>query len=156
MSAERVLCERELNRSLLARQSLLEPSEDALASTVQRIGGVQAQYAPSMYVGLWSRMAGLERADLTQAIERRKVIQGTLMLVGKSRAEGVGLWVDLVRAPPSGTWERRRADLFALASNWIGPARPTSRRTTPSACSCAATSPASARPRARTSSPTRA
>jgi hypothetical protein len=35
---------------------------------------------------------------------------------------GIGLWVDLVRAPPSGTWERRRADLFALADDWLGPA----------------------------------
>jgi hypothetical protein len=25
-----------------------------------------------------------------------------------------------VRAPPSGTWERRRADLYALAESWIG------------------------------------
>jgi hypothetical protein len=30
-------------------------------------------------------------------------------------------WLDLVRVPPSGTWERRRADLFALADGWIGP-----------------------------------
>ncbi len=42
-------------------------------------------------------------------------------LVGKRRALGAGLWVDLVRAPPSGTWERRRADQFALAEDWIGP-----------------------------------
>ena len=34
-------------------------------------------------------------------------------LVGKQHAIGVGLWIDLVRVPPSGTWERRRADLFA-------------------------------------------
>src|SRR5439155_2860151 len=34
---------------------------------------------------------------------------------------GIGLWVELVRAPPSGTWERRRADLYALAEDWIGP-----------------------------------
>ena len=31
------------------------------------------------------------------------------------------MWVDLVRVPPSGTWERRRADLFGLAEDWIGP-----------------------------------
>jgi hypothetical protein len=33
----------------------------------------------------------------------------------------LGLWVDLVRVPPSGTWERRRADRLALAEDWIGP-----------------------------------
>jgi hypothetical protein len=31
------------------------------------------------------------------------------------------LWVDVVRVPPSGTWERRRADLLGLAEDWVGP-----------------------------------
>ena len=42
-------------------------------------------------------------------------------LVGKPRANAVGLWIDLVRVPPSGTWERRRADLYAAAEDWVGP-----------------------------------
>jgi hypothetical protein len=33
----------------------------------------------------------------------------------------LGLWVDLVRVPPSGTWERRRADRLGLAEDWVGP-----------------------------------
>jgi hypothetical protein len=33
---------------------------------------------------------------------------------------GAGLWIDLVRVPPSGTWEQRRADLFGLAEDWVG------------------------------------
>lgn len=184
MAAERILTERELNRALLARQHLLERSAAPLPRTLERIGGLQAQYAPSMYVGLWSRMRDLARDDLTLALGRRSVVQGTLMrvtinlvarrdywpfalatraarrtlwlrsrrgmideramhaaaevvaerlasagtlhrreieeLVGKPRADGVGLWIDLVRAPPSGTWERRRADLFAAAETWLG------------------------------------
>ena len=37
----------------------------------------------------------------------------------------LGLWVDLVRVPPSGTWERRRADRLALAETGSGrPTRP--------------------------------
>jgi hypothetical protein len=32
---------------------------------------------------------------------------------------GVGLWLDLVRVPPSGTWDRRRADLYGLAEEWL-------------------------------------
>jgi Winged helix DNA-binding domain len=32
---------------------------------------------------------------------------------------GVGLWVDLLRAPPSGTWDQRRADLYVAADDWI-------------------------------------
>jgi hypothetical protein len=31
------------------------------------------------------------------------------------------MWLDLVRVPPSGTWERRRADLYDLAETWLGP-----------------------------------
>src|SRR5439155_10353693 len=41
-------------------------------------------------------------------------------LVVRARAFAVGLWVDLVRVPPAGTWERRRADLFAAAEDWVG------------------------------------
>jgi hypothetical protein len=34
---------------------------------------------------------------------------------------GAGLWLDLVRVPPSGTWQQRRADLYGLAEEWLGP-----------------------------------
>ena len=43
------------------------------------MAGLQAQYAPSMYIGLWSRLEGFERGDLTRALEERSVVQGTLM-----------------------------------------------------------------------------
>jgi hypothetical protein len=182
---ERVLSTRELNRAVLARQHLLAPSAGSIAKTLAAVGGLQAQYAPSMYVGLWSRMGEVERAALTRALGKRSVVQATLMrvtihlvarrdywpfalatrrarrelwiramrkgataqqleelalrvrghlaehavisrkeldaLVGKPHAIGVGLWVDLVRMPPAGTWERRRADLFGLAEDWVGP-----------------------------------
>ncbi len=136
-----------------------------------------------MYIGLWTRMEGLERDALTRALERRSVVQGTLMratihlvstrdywpfavgirkgqrewwlrvhgrgtdtrelsadarkvrramagkTLGRKELEKVldkrlglsGLALDLVRVPPSGTWDRRRADLYALAEDWVGP-----------------------------------
>jgi hypothetical protein len=137
-----------------------------------------------MYIGLWSRVEGMRRDALTRALERRTVVQATLMratihlvsardywplevairdprralwlrtrprqetdetmakaagvlagrlgdgpmraaeineLLGAERARGVGMWLDLLRVPPSGTWERRRADLFAGAEHWLGP-----------------------------------
>jgi hypothetical protein len=136
-----------------------------------------------MYIGLWSRVEGLERDAVTRALQRRSIVQGSMMratihLVSKrdywpfvvgirrglqewwlrthgrdtsrrevatndrkvrralrgktlSRKEleevigrrwGVaGVFVDLVRVPPSGTWERHRADLYALADEWVGP-----------------------------------
>jgi hypothetical protein len=148
--------------------------------------GLQDQYAPSGYIGLWTRLAGFERDDLTRALKRRAVIQATLMRAtihlvsrrdywpfalaideplrewwfratkrgeerGRLRAidtrgrrllekgplrkkeilealslpasdfVGVGLWTQLVRVPPSGTWEQRRADLHGLAKQWVGP-----------------------------------
>jgi hypothetical protein len=33
---------------------------------------------------------------------------------------GACLWTDLVRVPPSGTWEKPRADLYARATDWLG------------------------------------
>jgi hypothetical protein len=40
--------------------------------------------------------------------------------LGAGFVGNLGLWVDLVRVPPSGTWERRRADRLALADDWVG------------------------------------
>ena len=179
----RTLTERELNRALLARQMLLERVSAPLPRVLERMGGLQAQYAPSMYIGLWSRVEGLERDAVTRGLERRSIVQASMMratihLVSKrdywpfvvgirrglrewwlrthgrdlprreiaandrkvrralrgktlSRAEleevigqrwgPAGVFVDLVRVPPSGTWERRRADLYALAEEWVGP-----------------------------------
>jgi len=181
--AKRVLTQRELNRALLARQMLLERASAPLPRVLERMGGLQAQYAPSMYIGLWSRVEELERDAVTRALERRSIVQGSMMratihLVSKrdywpfvvgirkaqrewwlrthapdmslgeiaandrkvrralrgdtlSRAQLeevigqrwalAGVFVDLVRAPPSGTWERRRADIYALAEDWVGP-----------------------------------
>jgi hypothetical protein len=179
---ERTLTQRELNRALLARQRLLERSGASLPRVLERIGGIQAQYAPSMYIGLWSRVRDLERDSVTRGLERRSLVQATLMrstihlvsradywplalavgearrrswarsvkgdeaamrraaeqlraaladgplrqaqiqaLIGKEAARWVGFFLDLVRVPPSGTWERRRADLYGLAEDWVGP-----------------------------------
>ena len=177
-----VLSQRHLNRALLARQLLLERSGLSVEAAVEQVGGLQAQYAPSAYVGLWTRLDGFERDDLTRALEARTVVTATLMRVTihvvsarehwhyaegvhearrswlervdrsydaaameaavtrlrEALAEGprdarelgdlgsgflgrIGVWVDLVRVPPSGTWERRRADRLALAEQWLGP-----------------------------------
>ena len=75
----RTLTERELNRALLARQLLLERSDLSIDQAVEQVGGLQTQYAPSGYVGLWTRLAQFERDDLTRALEDRIVIQATLI-----------------------------------------------------------------------------
>ncbi|MBA3374766.1 MAG: winged helix DNA-binding domain-containing protein [Actinobacteria bacterium] len=185
--AERTLTQRELNRALLARQLLLERVRLPIPRALERIGGIQNQYAPNAYIRLWSCLEDFRRDDLTRALERRTVVQGTLMretihVVSKqdyalfaagirasgqdwwrrvnkipdevdmrtfarrartflrgsvrSRAEvedflrandfprasvwGFSHWLDLIRVPPSGTWEQRRAHMFALAEEWVG------------------------------------
>ena len=77
--AERVLSQRELNRALLARQLLLERSPLPVPRALERIGGIQNQYAPNAYVRLWSMLVGFRREDLTRAYEDGSVVQGTLM-----------------------------------------------------------------------------
>jgi hypothetical protein len=187
--SDRVLSTRELNRALLARQLLLRMSRGGLTKAVEQVGGLQAQYAPSSYIRLWSCLEGFALADLTRALERRRLVQATLLrstihVVSRGDywpfAEGIrpsrqewwrrtharhlgdvdvreaaadvaralgsgalhrdelleicrryepsrptlvwnGLPLDLVRVPPSGTWERRRADLYATADSWLGP-----------------------------------
>jgi hypothetical protein len=183
VAAERTLTQRELNRTLLARQLLLERVRLPIPRALERLGGIQDQYAPNAYIRLWSCLEGFRRYDLTRALERRSVVQATLLratihvvsrrdywpfavairapqrewwlrtrkprpaerelerqaeklralmverprrqeelveVVGRSWGM-VGPWLDLVRVPPSGTWERRRANLFQTAERWIGP-----------------------------------
>jgi hypothetical protein len=180
--AERTLTQRDLNRALLARQLLLERVRIPIPRALERMGGIQNQYAPNGYIRLHSCLEAFRRDDLTRALERRTVVQATLLrstihLVSKrdfwplavavreaerewwlrtvkpppkvaelekaaervralledgprSHAEvaeiwkaagGWGPWLELVRVPPSGTWERRRAHLFDTAESWIGP-----------------------------------
>jgi hypothetical protein len=51
----------------------------SIPKVLERMGGLQAQYAPSMYIGLWTRLEGFSRADLDGALRRRTVVQGTLL-----------------------------------------------------------------------------
>ena len=73
------LSTRRLNRALLDRQLLLGRARISIGNALERVGGLQAQYAPSPYVRLWSMLEGFERDDLTRALERRRAVQGTLM-----------------------------------------------------------------------------
>ena len=183
MPPERTLTQRELNRALLARQLLLERARLPLARAVERIGGIQDQYAPNAYIRLFSCVEGFRRDDLTRALERRALVQASLMRgtihvvskrdywplavairaplrewllrVRRPRPDELELeavaelirghmaagpmsheqldaltargwhdaspWLELVRVPPSGTWEQRRAHLFQTSERWIGP-----------------------------------
>src|SRR5689334_18817916 len=77
--AERVLTTRELNRAVLARQMLLERAAGSPEQAAARVAGLQTQYAPSGYVGLWSRLSGFARPDLTDALLAGRVVQAWVM-----------------------------------------------------------------------------
>jgi winged helix DNA-binding protein len=76
---ERVLTQNELNRALLARQLLLGRTRLSIPRAVERVAGIQNQYAPNAYIRLWSCLDGFRRDDLTRALERRSVVQATVM-----------------------------------------------------------------------------
>jgi winged helix DNA-binding protein len=77
--AERVLSTDELNRAVLARQLLLERSSLPPERAVEQVAGLQTQYAPSGYIGLWSRLAGFRRDALTDALLQGRIVQGWVM-----------------------------------------------------------------------------
>src|SRR3989441_3625834 len=74
-----VLTLRELNRALLARQMLLTRRRVGVVDAIERLAGLQGQWAPSPYVALWTRLAGFKREDLTAPIDKGLVIKATLM-----------------------------------------------------------------------------
>ena len=184
--SERILSTRELNRAVLARQLLLQRSDLPPERAVERVAGLQTQYAPSGYIGLWSRLAGFRRDALTDALLRGRIVQAWAMRctihmvsapdywpfteavrairrewwlrVAKPNADldmaaiaavvrellaagprkqaeiqaglvaagfprtawpGVQLWLDLIRAPPAGTWATPRAHVYELAEHAV-------------------------------------
>jgi hypothetical protein len=48
-------------------------------TAIERLAGMQAQYSPSPYIGLWSRLASFEREDLEAALAANLVYKATLM-----------------------------------------------------------------------------
>ena len=71
---------RELNRTLLRRQLLLERRRTSAPRAVGHLLALQAQYAPSPYVALWSRLAGFRKEQLT-----RGLVAGTIVKAGSLR-----------------------------------------------------------------------
>lgn len=180
---DEVLTQRHLNRALLARQLLLSRVSLPIADALERLAGIQNQYAPNAYIRLWTCLDGFAREDLTRAYEDGSVVQATLLrgtihtvsardygpfadavrepmrawarrayrtedrgreelvervrtsLRGRAvrRAElhelrgevpnatwaTIDVDAGLLRVPPSGTWARRRADVYALAEDRI-------------------------------------
>jgi hypothetical protein len=115
--AVRTVTLRELNRTLLHRQLLLERRRIAVPRAVERLVALQAQYAPSPYIALWSRVEGFEKEGLTRGLRRGSVVKAgsfrsTLHVMSgrdfpshiaayiesqRGRADGLGVDIELLR-----------------------------------------------------------
>lgn len=71
----RTLSLRELNRTLLRRQLLAARKRIPVATAIGRLVALQAQYAPSPYVALWSRVEGFRKEQLTAALTDGSVVK---------------------------------------------------------------------------------
>jgi hypothetical protein len=106
---------RELNRTLLLRQLLLERHRMSPLRAVTRLVALQAQYAPSPYVALWSRLESFRKEQLTRsaAIVKAGCFRTTLHVVARAefpyivssyiesqraRSEGLGVDLEALRA----------------------------------------------------------
>jgi hypothetical protein len=79
MTKPDVLDTRSLNRTLLARQGLLERLPDPVPVVVERLVGLQAQEPGDPYVGLWSRIAGFRPTDLADRLLARDAVRLPLL-----------------------------------------------------------------------------
>ena len=109
---------RELNRTLLLRQMLLERTRISVLKAVAKLVALQAQYAPSPYVALWSRVEGFRKEQLTRALTAGTIIntgtlRGTLHVMSgaeypfiasayiesqRGRSEGLGVDLEALRS----------------------------------------------------------
>lgn len=74
----RTLTTRELNRSTLHRQLLLERVDRTAADVIGHLVGMQAQEPFSPYYGLWSRIRSFRPDELAALLTGRKAVRATL------------------------------------------------------------------------------
>lgn len=74
-----VLSRRALNRATLARQLLLARADLSAYEAVEQLAGMQSQAPLAPYVGLWSRLAGFDPAELSDLTESNAVVRTHLM-----------------------------------------------------------------------------
>lgn len=115
------LTPRALNRATLARQMLLARASLDPVAAITHLAGLQAQYSPSSFVALWSRLHDFQIDTLHAALTRREVIKATLMratLHLVSATEFAAYQAAIVRFIQS-AWEQRAIG-FKVDSATIG------------------------------------
>jgi hypothetical protein len=121
--AERVLTQRELNRATLARQLLLQRKRLSPTAVIERLVGMQAQWPPAPYVGIWTRTTSfrreaLERELASAAVVKATVIRQTLHLLTRRDYALMRAALSETNFPSESAIARRLAPLVrALAAN---------------------------------------
>jgi hypothetical protein len=82
--------QRQLNRSLLARQLLLQRQNRAVLETVEHLVGMQAQQPLDPYIGCWIRLNEFEPKQLADLLVGRRLDVPPLTIVGLLRETGMG------------------------------------------------------------------
>ncbi|MDP9235128.1 MAG: winged helix DNA-binding domain-containing protein, partial [Actinomycetota bacterium] len=74
-----ILDRRTLNRTLLARQLLLERVRMPVVDAIEHLVGMQSQVPNDPYVGLWSRLESFDPGELGRLMLDRAAVRMTLM-----------------------------------------------------------------------------
>lgn len=75
----RTLTLRELNRTTLRRQLLLDRSSLGVPAAIETLVGLQAQVPNPPYIGLWTRLEAFQRETLMGLIESKQVVRAAMM-----------------------------------------------------------------------------
>jgi hypothetical protein len=101
------LSPRALNRALLARQLLLSRANLPPLAALDHLAGLQAQLARPPFIGLWTRLAGFERAKKFPKFDERAL------------GYAVRMCLPVVQVPTDDPWAFPGAAAFADASTWL-------------------------------------
>ena len=81
MNPSAAVTERQLNRTTLGRQGLLQRQPGSCRQVVRQVVGLQAQDPVSPYLALWNRVEGFDPAELDDSFSRRLLVKASLMRI---------------------------------------------------------------------------
>lgn len=139
------LAARQLNRTLLQRQHLLERVDLSPHAMAEQLLGLQAQESHSPYLSLHARLASFDPYAVNRALEDRSLVRlltmrGTIHLLTPEDALELRPWTQpviergqrnhdevvpqfhrpLVQRPPRGTWKGGGGVEYAELEDWVG------------------------------------